>query len=405
VTDPPQTAPTDRLLLGSGPSPVPARVLAALARPTIGHLDPVFGELMEAMKHRLRAVMETTNHATLAISGTGSAGMEAMVVNFVAPGDRVVCGVNGLFGLRMADALTRQGALVTRVEAEWGRAIEVPSLVAALAGGASALFVVHGETSTGVCQPLAGLAEACAEHDALLLVDCVTSLAGQPLQIDASGIDVAFGGSQKCLNCPPGLAPFTVSPRAAERLGKGRCRSWYFDLEAILGYWREDAPGAAPRPYHHTAPINMLFALDEALAIVLEEGLPARWARHARAHEALRGSLALLGLERLAPADEALNPLLAVRVPDGVDEAAVRRELLLGHGIEISGGLGPLAGKIWRIGVMGIGAELEPQRRLVGALCEILGVDPVEPVDRLEAGWAVERSGLEDPVGATQPAP
>ncbi|HEY5195725.1 MAG TPA: alanine--glyoxylate aminotransferase family protein [Solirubrobacteraceae bacterium] len=387
MTDTTHTA-TERLLLGSGPSPVPARVLAALARPTIGHLDPVFGELMEQMKGRLRAVMDTENHATLAISGTGSAGMEAMVVNFVAPGDRVVCGVNGLFGMRMADALTRQGAVVDRVEAEWGRAIEVPRLVEALSGGASALFVVHGETSTGVCQPLDGLGAACSEHDALLLVDCVTSLAGQELHVDASGIDVAFGGSQKCINCPPGLAPFTVSARAAERLDKGRCRSWYFDLDAILGYWREDAPGAPPRSYHHTAPINMLYAFDEALGIVLEEGLPERWARHARAHEALRGALALLGLERLAPAEEALNPLLAVRVPDGVDEAAARRELLLGHGIEISGGLGPLAGKLWRIGVMGIGAELEPQRRLVGALAEILGVDPVDPLDALEEGWA-----------------
>jgi alanine-glyoxylate transaminase/serine-glyoxylate transaminase/serine-pyruvate transaminase len=395
-----QSDPTLRLLLGSGPSPVPSRVLAALARPTIGHLDPLFGELMEQMKGRLRAVMDTENHATLAISGTGSAGMEAMVVNFVAPGDRVVCGVNGLFGVRMADALTRQGAVVERVEGEWGRAIDGERLVAAMSGGASALFVVHGETSTGVCQPLGGLAASCAEHDALLLVDCVTSLAGQELHVDAAGIDVAFSGSQKCINCPPGLAPFTVNARAAERLGKRRCRSWYFDLDAILGYWREDAPGAPPRSYHHTAPINMLFALDEALAIVLEEGLPARWARHAQAHEALRGALALLGLERLAPAGEALNPLLAVRVPGGVDEAAVRRELLLGHGIEISGGLGPLAGKTWRIGVMGIGAELEPQRRLVGALAEILGADPVDPLERLEQGWAAEGSGLDAPRAA-----
>jgi alanine-glyoxylate transaminase / serine-glyoxylate transaminase / serine-pyruvate transaminase len=396
---PPTKTTTDRLLLGSGPSPVPARVLAALATPTIGHLDPVFGELMEEMKGRLRAVMRTQNHATLAISGTGSAGMEAMVVNFVAPGDRVVCGVNGLFGMRMADALTRQGAEVVRVEAEWGRAIDVSRLTDALSGGASALFVVHGETSTGVCQPLDGLAAACAEHDALLLVDCVTSLAGHELQVDASGIDVAFSGSQKCINCPPGLAPFTVSPRAAERLVKGGCRSWYFDLDAILGYWREDVPGAPPRSYHHTAPINMLYALDEALGMVLEEGLPARWARHATAHEALRGALAVLGLERLAPAEEALNPLLAVRVPDGVDEAALRRELLLGHGIEISGGLGPLAGKIWRIGVMGVGAELGPQRRLVSSLAEILGADPADPVELLEASWAQSGSGLGESVG------
>ncbi len=381
---------TERLLLGSGPSPVPDRVLAALSRPTIGHLDPVFGQLMEQMKDRLRGVMDTENHATLAISGTGSAGMEAMVVNFVAPGDRVVCGVNGLFGLRMADALTRQGAVVERVEAEWGRAIDPSRLIAAVATGASAVFVVHGETSTGVCQPLDGLGAACAEHDALLLVDCVTSLAGHELHVDAAGIDVAFSGSQKCLNCPPGLAPFTVSPKAASRLGRGNCRSWYFDLDAILGYWRQDSPDAAPRSYHHTAPINMLFALDEALGIVLEEGLAGRWERHARAHEALRGSLELLGLDRLAPAAEALNPLLAVRVPDGIDEAAARRVLLLGHGIEISGGLGPLAGKIWRIGVMGIGAELEPQRRLVGALAGILGRDPDEPLAALERGWVDE---------------
>ena len=378
----------ERLLLGSGPSPVPARVLAALAQATIGHLDPAFGALMEEMKGRLRSVMETENQATLAISGTGSAGMEAMVVNFVAPGDRVVCGVNGLFGMRMADALTRQGAEVARVEAEWGRAIDVDRLVQELSRGANALFVVHGETSTGVCQPLDGLAAACSDHDALLLVDCVTSLAGHELHVDASGIDVAFGGSQKCINCPPGLAPFTVSDRAAERLGERACRSWYFDLDAILGYWREDAPGAAPRSYHHTAPINMLYAFDEALEIVLEEGLPARWARHAQAHEALRAALGLLGLERLAPAEEALNPLLAVRVPAGVDEAAVRRDLLLGHGIEISGGLGPLAGKIWRIGVMGIGAELEPQRRLVTALSQILGLNPLDPLDLLAEKWA-----------------
>jgi alanine-glyoxylate transaminase/serine-glyoxylate transaminase/serine-pyruvate transaminase len=386
-----------RLLLGSGPSPVPARVLAALAQPTIGHLDPAFGALMEEMKGRLRSVMDTENKATLAISGTGSAGMEAMVVNFVAPGDRVVCGVNGLFGMRMADALTRQGADVVRVEAEWGRAIDAERLVEALSGGASALFVVHGETSTGVCQPLDGLAAACSEHDALLLVDCVTSLAGHELHIDASGVDVAFGGSQKCINCPPGLAPFTVSDRAAERLGKRTCRSWYFDLDAILGYWREDAPGAAPRSYHHTAPINMLFAFDEALEIVLEEGLAARWARHAQAHEALRGALGLLGLERLAPAEQALHPLLAVRVPDGVDEAAARRELLLGHGIEISGGLGPLAGKIWRIGVMGVGAEFEPQRRLVTALSQILGLDPLDPLDRLAEGWAPHDPRIDEP--------
>jgi alanine-glyoxylate transaminase/serine-glyoxylate transaminase/serine-pyruvate transaminase len=377
----------ERLLLGSGPSPVPERVLSALARPTIGHLDPAFGALMEEMMDRLRRVMVTENPATFAVSGTGSAGMQTMVDNFVAPGDRVVCGVNGLFGVRMADALTRRGADVVRVEAEWGRAIDVERLVAALDDVTAALFVVHGETSTGVCQPLDGLADACRTHDALLLVDCVTSLAGQPLELDAAGVDVAFSGSQKCLNCPPGLAPFTIGERARQRL-RTPSPSWYFDLEAILAYWREDAAGAPPRAYHHTAPINMIYALHESLAIVLEEGLPERWERHRRAHEALRAALEPLGLSRLAPADEALSSLLAVTVPEDIDEATARRRLLLDHGIEVSGGLGPLAGRVWRIGVMGIGAEQEPQRQLVTAVAAVFGVDGGEALALLAEGWA-----------------
>jgi alanine-glyoxylate transaminase / serine-glyoxylate transaminase / serine-pyruvate transaminase len=377
----------ERLLLGSGPSPVPERVLAALARPTIGHLDPAFGALMEEMMDRLRRVMVTENPATFAVSGTGSAGMQTMVDNFVSPGHRVVCGVNGLFGERMADALGRRGADVVRVEAEWGRAIAGERLASALDDRTAALFVVHGETSTGVCQPLDGLADACREHDALLFVDCVTSLAGQPLELDAAGVDVAFSGSQKCLNCPPGLAPFTIGERARERLITPS-PSWYFDLQAILAYWREDTAGAPPRAYHHTAPINMIYALDEALRLVVEEGLPERWERHRRAHEALRGALEPLGLTRLAPAEEALASLLAVTVPEGVDEAAARRALLLDHGIEVSGGLGPLAGKVWRIGVMGIGAEQEPQRRLVSGVAAVFGVDAEEALRLLAEGWA-----------------
>jgi alanine-glyoxylate transaminase/serine-glyoxylate transaminase/serine-pyruvate transaminase len=385
----PELVVPDRLLLGSGPSPVPERVLRALAQPTIGHLDPAFGALIEDTMERLRWTMVTRNRTTLAVSGTGSAGMETMVVNFVAPGERVVCGVNGLFGERMADELTRNGAIVERVDGEWGRAIELERLIEALDGQTAALFVVHGETSTGVCQSLDGLAEACREHDALLLVDCVTSLAGQRIEIDAAGVDVAFSGTQKCLNCPPGLAPFTASARAVERLfaRSEPCRSWYFDLRAILAYWREDVEGAPPRVYHHTAPINMVYALREALGLVLEEGLEQRWARHERAHGALREALATLGLERLAPDSEALWSVLAVRVPEGIDEAAVRRRLLLEHGIEISSGVGPLAGRVWRIGVMGAGAAVEPQRRLVQGLAELMGGDAGEAVARLEAGW------------------
>ncbi|HWF51900.1 MAG TPA: alanine--glyoxylate aminotransferase family protein [Solirubrobacteraceae bacterium] len=377
----------ERLLLGSGPSPVPERVLAALARPTIGHLDPAFGALMEDMMRRLRQVMVTENPATFAVSGTGSAGMQAMVDNFISPGDRVVCAVNGLFGERMGDALTRRGAEVVRVEAEWGRAIETERLAAAVDGGTTALFIVHGETSTGVCQSLDGLSDVCREHDALLLVDCVTSLGGHRLELDAAGVDVAFSGTQKCLNCPPGLAPFTIGPRARDRL-VATSPSWYFDLQAILAYWREDTAGAPPRAYHHTAPINMVYGLHESLGIVLEEGLPDRWERHHRAHEALRAALEPLGLTRLAPADEALSSLLAVTVPEGIDEAAARRRLLLDHGIEVSGGLGPLAGRVWRIGVMGIGAQPEPQRRLVGAVAAVFGADSGEALSALDAGWA-----------------
>jgi alanine-glyoxylate transaminase/serine-glyoxylate transaminase/serine-pyruvate transaminase len=350
-------------------------------------MDPAFGEIMDQTVAMLRDVFCTANRATLPLSATGSGGMDAMVANFVEPGDRVVCAVNGLFGERMADALTRAGAEVVRVEADWGRAVAPESLVDAARGGLRAMTVVHGETSTGVCQPLDGLAEACRERDALLLVDCVTSLSGQRVAIDDWGVDAAFSGTQKCLNCPPGLAPFTVGDRALERVRSRRTavRSWYFDLSLLLGYWNEAGP--AGRTYHHTAPINMIYALREALRLVLEVPLPERWERHRQAHEALRGALAVLGFERLAPDGEQLHPLLAVRVPEGVEEAAVRTSLLRDHGIEISGGLGPLAGRVWRIGVMGVGAALEPQRRLVEAVTSELGVDSPDALAALHAGW------------------
>jgi alanine-glyoxylate transaminase/serine-glyoxylate transaminase/serine-pyruvate transaminase len=287
----------------------------------------------------------------------------------------VVCGVCGLFGQRMADELERNGAEVVRVEADWGRAIPVESLIEALTPATAALFVVHGETSTGVCQPLDGLGAACREHDALLLVDCVTSLAGQRLVLDESGVDAAFSGTQKCLNCPPGLAPFTAGDRAIAKLERraSKVRSWYFDLSLVLGYWHADGGG---RAYHHTAPINMVYALREALRMVDEEGLEARWERHAQAHERLRAALAALGCERLAPEGEQLHPLLAVTPPEGTDVEGVRKRLLSEHGIEIAAGAGPFAGRIWRIGVMGAGAEREPQERLVRALATELGSDP-----------------------------
>jgi alanine-glyoxylate transaminase/serine-glyoxylate transaminase/serine-pyruvate transaminase len=366
-----------RLLLGSGPSPVPQRVLDALATPTIGHLDPAFAALMEELAEMLRATFGTSNRATLPISGTGSAGMEAMVANFVEPGDRVICGVNGLFGERMADELERNGAEVFRVFAPWGRAIAPEDLILAGRDGFDALFVVHGETSTGVRQPLDGLGEACLEHDALFLLDCVTSLSGVPLILDQAGVDVAFSGTQKCLNAPPGLAPFTAGDRAIEKLRgrETRVRSWYFDLSLVLAYWE---PGAQARAYHHTAPINTVYALYEALQIVQEEGLAERWHRHAEAHDRLLGALRPLGFERLAPEGEHLASLLAVTPPEGVDGEALRVRLLTEHGIEVSGGLGDFKGKLWRIGVMGVGAERDAQEQLVRAVAVELGRDPDE---------------------------
>jgi alanine-glyoxylate transaminase/serine-glyoxylate transaminase/serine-pyruvate transaminase len=308
--------------------------------------------------------------------------MQAMVDTLIAPGDRVVVGVHGAFGGRMADALGRAGADVVKVEQEWGRAIEVERLIEAAADPSTrALFVVHGETSTGVAQPLDGLADAIHAHDGLFLVDCVTSLAGHPLDLDAAGVDAAFSGTQKCLNVPPGLAPFTVGDRGLGRLQR---RSWYFDLQAMVDYWFADGP----RAYHHTAPINMIYALHEGLRIVEEEGLEARWARHAMAHEALREALAVLGFERFAPEGEQLSSLLAVQIPEAVDDAAVRGALLREHGIEVSGGLGPLAGRAWRIGVMGEGANQEPQERFVRATARLIDGDEAAAVRALEEGWA-----------------
>jgi alanine-glyoxylate transaminase/serine-glyoxylate transaminase/serine-pyruvate transaminase len=357
-------------------------VLDALAQPTIGHLDPAFGEVMEEVAALLRATFRTENRTAFPVSATGSGGMQAMVDNLIRPDDRVICGVHGLFGERMADALGRRGADVVRVDGEWGRALPTEQLLDAAREPFAALFVVHGETSTGVAQPLDGLADACAQHGAILLVDCVTSLAGHSLDLDASGVDAAFSGTQKCLNCPPGLAPFTANERALERVQGSP--SWYFDLHAVLNYWQADGG----RAYHHTAPINMVYALREALAIVQEEGLEARWARHATAHEALRSALAQLGFERIAPDGEQLHPLLAVRLPAGVDDAAVRGALLAQHGIEVAAAGGPFAGQAWRIGVMGEGARQDAQERLVRAVASELRADPADALGALADGWA-----------------
>jgi alanine-glyoxylate transaminase/serine-glyoxylate transaminase/serine-pyruvate transaminase len=371
----------ERLLMGSGPSTVPERVLRAMAQPTIGHLDPAFLAFADETNELLRKVMRTENPATFPVSGTGSAGMETMLVNFLEPGDRIVVGVCGAFGGRIADAAARLGAEVEIVKAEWGTPVPIERLEDAMKSGATALAVVHGETSTGVAQPLDGLADLAQRHDALLMIDCVTSLSGYPLGIDDAGVDVAFSGTQKCLNCPPGLAPLTVADRARDRLEARSTpvASWCFDLKAILSYW-----ASGERVYHHTPPINTIYALREALELALEDGLEARWARHEAASAALVAGLGELGMNPLVAERDRLHALTTIEPGDAVtDEAAARARLLADYDIEISAGIGELAGRVWRIGTMGVNAELEPVSRLVGAVAEI--VDSGARIDAMTA--------------------
>jgi len=345
-------------------------VLAALAAPLVGHLDPVFVAMMEEVKSLLRFVFATENALTIPISGTGSAGMEACVVNLVEPGDEVVVGVNGVFGTRLAEVATRAGATVTRVEAPWGRVVRAEQVEAALRNCRQPKLValIHAETSTGAWQPLEDAARLAHDHGALFLADCVTSLAGAPVEIDRWGIDAAYSGTQKCLSCPPGLSPITFGPRAVEALRRRKTpvQSWYLDLTLLERYWGEE------RVYHHTAPISMNYALREALRLVAEEGLAARFARHRANHEALAAGLASLGLAFASEEGHRLPMLNAVTVPDGMDEARVRRRLLDAHGIEIGGGLGPMKGRVWRIGLMGESSRRAHVLLLLSALEDAL---------------------------------
>lgn len=361
---------TERVLMGPGPSDVPARVLEALSRPTIGHLDPEFLRVLDATQAMLRQVFGTENRLTLPMSATGSAGMETCFVNLLEPGDRTLICRNGVFGGRMAEVARRCGAEVTMVEAPWGQAIDPDDVTRAAKGQSfKVLAIVHAETSTGVLQdlsPFRAIADSCG---ALLLVDAVTSLAGVPVDVDEVGIDAIYSGTQKCLSCPPGLSPVSFSERAQRVMDarKTPAQSWYFDLNLIGRYF------GGERVYHHTAPVNMIFALHEALRIVLEEGLEARYARHREQAAALRDGLESLGLE--LPVDESvrLPPLTLVRIPDGVDDRAVRAKLLAEHGLEIGGGLGDFKGKAWRIGLMGASATPHNVDLCIGALREALG--------------------------------
>jgi alanine-glyoxylate transaminase / serine-glyoxylate transaminase / serine-pyruvate transaminase len=343
------------------------RVLRAMSIPLIGHLDPEFLTIMDEIQQMLRSLFRTQNAFTIAISGTGSAGMEAALVNVIEPGDTVIVGVNGVFGIRIATIVERCGGRAIRIEVPWGQTIAPHAIEDALRQHASvkAVAVVHAETSTGVHQPLDEIGALCRQHQALFIVDAVTSLGGLPVEVDRWNIDMAYSGTQKCLSCPPGLAPLTVSERAMRviRSRTSPCRSWYLDFSLIADYWV-----SAKRAYHHTAPISMLYALREALRMIEEEGLDARVHRHRLNSRALMAGLGALGCTPFAQANARLTTLHCVTLPPAVDDAWTRATLLHEYGIEIGAGLGPLQGKVWRIGLMGESSTRANVCALLGAL-------------------------------------
>ena len=342
--------PSIRILMGPGPSNVHPRVLKAMATPLVGHLDPDFLVIMDETMALLRTVMQTGNRFTLPISGTGSAGMEACLCNLIEPGDSVLVCVNGVFGERMSDIVQRCGGQLTRVEAEWGRVVEPDDVKKGIGECKPKLVaIVHAETSTGAKQPLGEIGRLAHESGALFLVDTVTSLGGCDVKLDEWGIDACYSGTQKCLSCPPGLAPVSFSDAAMEviRNRKTKVSSWYLDMTMLEKYWGDE------RVYHHTAPISMVYALREALRLIVEEGLEARFARHQRNHEALAAGLEAIGIKYYAQEGHRLPMLNAVLIPEGVDDVSARKKLLNEFGIEIGGGLGAGKGKVWRVGIMG----------------------------------------------------
>ncbi|MHB0884924.1 MAG: pyridoxal-phosphate-dependent aminotransferase family protein [Bacillota bacterium] len=339
-----------RILLGPGPSDCDPKVLRAMSVQTVGHLDPDFIAVMNDTVELLRYVFQTENQMTLPMSGTGSAGMETVLVNLIEPGDRVLICVAGLFGQRMVDIAGRCGAVVETIQAPWGRIVDPGEVKKALAKGPYKLVaIVQAETSTGILQPLDEVMAMAHENGALVAVDAVTSIGGVELRVDKWGIDACYGGTQKCLSCPPGLAPVTFNETARRAVAGRRTKvqSWYLDLNMIQNYWGQE------RFYHHTAPVNMVYALREALRLVYEEGLERRFARHLRHAGALYAGVAAMGLRLAAQEGHRLPSLTTISVPDGVDEARARRDLLNGFGVEIGGGLGELKGKVWRVGLMG----------------------------------------------------
>ena len=365
--------PAERLLMGPGPSPVPQRVLRALGAPTLGHLDPQYLKIMDEVCEMLRQVFRTANPLTFPVSGTGMAGMECIAVNLVEPGDEVIVGVNGVFGTRMKDVMERCGAVVHALECPWGETFDHARISEAFAAHprAKLLGIVQAETSTGAHQPIEGLSAITRAHNALLVVDAVTSLGGHELRVDDWGIDAIYSGTQKCLSCPPGLSPVSFGPRALAKMDarKTKVQSWYLDVSMLRKYYT--GGGGGGRVYHHTAPINMTYALHEALTIVLEEGLDARVERHAQMHRRLRAGLEAMGIGYVPK--HSLHTLNCIRIPEGADDAGVRRRLLEEYGIEIGAGLGPMAGKAWRIGLMGHGATVRNVDLVLTALSAVLG--------------------------------
>jgi alanine-glyoxylate transaminase / serine-glyoxylate transaminase / serine-pyruvate transaminase len=336
--------------MGPGPSEAHPRVLAALGAPLLGHLDPQFLEIMNETQNLLRQTFQTANHLTFPVSGTGSAGMETCVVNLIEPGDRMVVAVNGVFGQRMADVAGRAGAAVTTIERPWGQVFDLQQIRDCLQKvRPKVLGIVHAETSTGAWQPAAELGKLCHEFDVLLILDTVTSLGGVPVALDDWEVDGAYSGTQKCLSCPPGLAPVSFSSRALDTITsrKTKVQSWYLDMSMVQRYWSEE------RFYHHTAPISMVYALREALRVLHEEGLETSWKRHERNHLALKAGLKALGIDYTAAEGFQLPMLNAIRIPAGMDDLTTRKRLLAEFGIEIGGGLGEFKGKVWRVGLMG----------------------------------------------------
>ncbi len=364
--------PPVRTLMGPGPSDVHPRILEAMSRPTIGHLDPVFVHMMEEVKELLQYAFQTRNQLTLPVSAPGSAGMETCFANLVEPGDKVIVCQNGVFGGRMKENVERCGGEAVMVQDPWGRAVDPQKLEDALKANPDAKLVafVHAETSTGAQSDARALVELAHQHDCLTIVDAVTSLGGTPVRVDDWGIDAIYSGTQKCLSCTPGLSPVSFSDAAADKI-KNRSRkvqSWFLDMNLVIGYWG----GGAKRTYHHTAPINALYGLHESLVMLQEEGIENAWARHAHNHNALKAGLEALGLTFVVPETERLPQLNAVTIPEGVDDAAVRTRLLKEFNLEIGAGLGDLAGKVWRIGLMGHASRAENIVLCIAALEAVL---------------------------------